>query len=45
MDLSDAILARESGGYPALEAMRTSKDILEGIKAFAQKCQPEWVGE
>ena len=45
MDMAEAIKGQDQNRYPALESMRTSRDILEGIKAFAQKRQPEWVGE
>lgn len=42
LSLRDAIAGQETQLYPALEAMRTSQDILEGIKAFAEKRAPDW---
>lgn len=41
-DIESVMAIQESGGFPALEAMRNSKDILEGITAFAAKRAPEW---
>ncbi|WP_432470222.1 enoyl-CoA hydratase-related protein [Amphritea sp. HPY] len=44
-DIESAIAGQEDGSYPALEQMRNSKDILEGITAFAGKRAPEWCGQ
>ncbi len=43
-DLSGAIAGQDDGSYPALETMRNSKDIIEGITAFASKRAPQWSG-
>lgn len=43
--LEDAIKGQDSSAYPALEAMRHSADILEGITAFANKRAPVWRAE
>ena len=40
--LEDAIKGQDTGAYPALETMRHSADILEGITAFAGKRAPVW---
>lgn len=42
LPLPEALRLQETGGYPALEAMRQSRDILEGIAAFAEKRAPKW---
>lgn len=44
-DIESAMAGQDDGSYPALEKMRNSKDILEGITAFAGKRAPEWRGE
>ncbi|HQR02788.1 MAG: enoyl-CoA hydratase/isomerase family protein [Proteobacteria bacterium] len=44
LSLEDAVRGQETGLYPALEAMRQSQDILEGIRAFAEKRSPVWTG-
>lgn len=41
-DLASIMVAQESGEYPALELMRASQDILEGVTAFAAKRTPQW---
>jgi enoyl-CoA hydratase/carnithine racemase len=41
-DIESVMTTQESGGFEALEAMRNSKDILEGITAFATKRAPQW---
>lgn len=44
LSLAEAIRKENSGGYPELEKLRTSRDILEGIAAFAEKRKPQWEG-
>jgi crotonobetainyl-CoA hydratase len=44
LTLEEAIRRQDSGGYPELERLRKSRDILEGIAAFAEKRQPNWEG-
>lgn len=41
-DLESVMNTQESAGFPALEEMRASKDILEGITAFAERRTPQW---
>ncbi|MND82659.1 Carnitinyl-CoA dehydratase [compost metagenome] len=43
--LEQAIKGQDRGAYPALETMRHSADIREGIMAFAGKRAPVWRGE
>lgn len=42
LDLEQAIRGQERDAYPALEKMRDSADILEGIAAFAERRGPVW---
>ena len=44
LPLADAIALQDTGGYPALERMRESEDVLEGIRAFNEKRKPVWRG-
>lgn len=45
MDIENAMAAQEDGSLPALEKMRKSKDIIEGITAFAAKRKPQWTAQ
>jgi len=46
LTLQDAILGQEQPGfYPALDKMRTSSDVMEGIMAFVEKRPANWRGE
>lgn len=40
--LEEALAMQDTEGYPELEKMRGSQDILEGIKAFTEKRKPQW---
>ncbi len=42
--LADALRAQDEGGFPGLEEMRKSEDVLEGITAFTEKRKPKWMG-
>jgi len=42
--LEDAILSQDKGRFHCIEAMRASKDVIEGITAFTEKRKPEWIG-
>jgi len=44
LPLDEAIRRQDAGGYPAIEAMRGSRDVVEGIMAFNQKRAPSWEG-
>jgi crotonobetainyl-CoA hydratase len=44
LPLDEAIHRQDAGGYPAIEAMRGSRDVVEGIMAFNQKRAPVWEG-
>jgi enoyl-CoA hydratase/carnithine racemase len=35
----------EQHDYPAVKAMVTSQDYIEGPKAFSEKRPPKWVGK
>jgi enoyl-CoA hydratase/carnithine racemase len=43
--LVDAILSQDEGRFERIEAMRASKDVIEGITAFTEKRKPVWIGE
>lgn len=45
LSLEEALALQDNKGYPELEKMRTSQDILEGIKAFTEKRKPQWQGK
>lgn len=45
LDIAAAMAAQDDGSLPALEKMRNSEDILEGITAFASKRKPTWTGQ
>jgi len=44
LPVDEAIRRQDAGGYPAIEAMRGSRDVVEGIMAFNQKRAPVWEG-
>lgn len=44
LSLQEAIAGQETGLYPALEQMRGSSDVFEGIAAFVEKRAPNWRG-
>lgn len=44
LPLDEAIARQDAGGYPAIEAMRGSRDVIEGVLAFNDKRAPVWEG-
>lgn len=42
--LDEAIRRQDAAGYPAIEAMRGSRDVIEGIIAFNERRAPQWQG-
>lgn len=42
LPLDEAIRRQDAGGYPGIEAMRGSRDVVEGITAFNEKRAPRW---
>ena len=44
LPLEEAIRRQDTGGYPRIEAMRHSRDVVEGVMAFNQKRAPVWEG-
>lgn len=44
LSLQEAITRQDQGAYPALETMRSSHDVIEGIMAFNEKRAPHWQG-
>lgn len=44
LPLEEAIRRQDTGAYPAIEAMRGSKDVIEGVLAFNEKRKPRWQG-
>ncbi|MGL6071034.1 enoyl-CoA hydratase-related protein [Craterilacuibacter sp.] len=44
LPLAAALARQDTGGIAALETMRTSRDVIEGIAAFSEKRKPQWQG-
>ncbi len=44
LSLAEAIQRQDAGGYVAIEAMRRSEDVIEGVIAFNEKRAPCWQG-
>ncbi|WP_026296139.1 enoyl-CoA hydratase-related protein [Aromatoleum toluclasticum] len=44
LPVDEAIRRQDAGGYAAIEAMRASRDVVEGIMAFNEKRAPVWEG-
>jgi hypothetical protein len=45
MGVAEAYRTLRSGGVPAYDRLRASKDYWEGAAAFAKKREPEWEEE
>lgn len=43
-EVSDLAATKAQVGYPAVQAMFKSADLLEGPRAFAEKRKPNWTG-
>lgn len=44
LPVDEAIRRQDAGGYVAIETMRASRDVVEGIMAFNEKRAPVWEG-